>query len=252
MTPTTNCTTLGYTQTSCPSGGVKCPWDTSKWHCDPCDSAYKYACTGTGYAGGSGTACGGKYTSCNCATGYFNKNGECVKNIETSGFCCDAECGDYDACMYAMKRDCDDVQGSCKSTGGIPRRLRCYYGNGFAAFYQGEYECVFSADYKYTCSGTGYSGGEGTAYNGKYKSCYCASGYVWKNGSCLKKMDPYSFNCCDTSCPSYYSCSQEGRFSGCSSMISTCQGQGGTAILKECYDEYGYISTYGASYKCEF
>ena len=96
--------TLGYTESSCPNGGVKCPFG-NKWFCGgdnttickqegftnactgagqfgkgescanlykqcSCQSSYKYACSGTGYSGGSGSACGGKYTACKCASGY--------------------------------------------------------------------------------------------------------------------------------------------------------------------------------------
>ena len=84
---TQDCETLGYTETSCNGGkGVKCPFG-NKWACIQSDSeceqqfcdkyGYKYTCTGTGYSGGSGTACGGKYTSCICASGYEWKDGSC-------------------------------------------------------------------------------------------------------------------------------------------------------------------------------
>ena len=43
-----------------------------------------------------------------------------------------------------------------------------------------------SSSYKYTCSGTGYAGGSGTACGGKYTSCRCASGYFWTNYECLE------------------------------------------------------------------
>ena len=34
-TPTPDCETLGYTETSCPdNNGVRCPWNTSLWYCD--------------------------------------------------------------------------------------------------------------------------------------------------------------------------------------------------------------------------
>ena len=33
-TPTPDCKSLGYTETSCPDGGVKCPWNTSLMYCD--------------------------------------------------------------------------------------------------------------------------------------------------------------------------------------------------------------------------
>lgn len=31
--PAPDCASLGYTAASCPNGGVKCPFDTSKWFC---------------------------------------------------------------------------------------------------------------------------------------------------------------------------------------------------------------------------
>ncbi len=83
-----DCETLGYTETSCNSGkGVKCPFG-NKWACLglneeeclnlTCDKlGFKYTCTGTGYAGGSGQICNGKYSQCNCSAGYEWKNGIC-------------------------------------------------------------------------------------------------------------------------------------------------------------------------------
>ena len=58
-------------------------------------------------------------------------------------------------------------------------------GNDCNGKYQG---CTCDSSYKYTCSGTGYSGGSGTACGGKYTSCTCSSGYEWKNGSCQQVM----------------------------------------------------------------
>ena len=113
---TTNCETLGYTETSCNGGkGVKCPFG-NKWVCLPteaeickkngftesctgtgqsgsgkscgglyaecsCASSYQYSCTGTGYAGGAGSACGRKYTQCTCSSGYEWKDGSCQQKI---------------------------------------------------------------------------------------------------------------------------------------------------------------------------
>ena len=50
-----------------------------------CSSSYKYTCTGTGYSGGYGTACGGKYTKCTCKSGYtWNAtSGTCEKDTPT-------------------------------------------------------------------------------------------------------------------------------------------------------------------------
>ena len=75
---TPSCESLGYTQTSCvDNNGVKCPFG-NKYFC-VCPAKYAYSCSGTGYAGGSGTACGGKYTECTCASGYEWKDGSCVQ-----------------------------------------------------------------------------------------------------------------------------------------------------------------------------
>ncbi len=88
---TQDCATLGYTETSCSGGsGVKCPFG-NKWACFKSESEYKQefcneygftlSCTGTGYSGGVGKACNGKYSECSCASGYEWKNGNCQQQI---------------------------------------------------------------------------------------------------------------------------------------------------------------------------
>ncbi len=93
---TQDCATLGYTETSCNGGkGVKCPFG-NKWAClgvneEECEKSFcnKYGftltCIGTGYAGGAGSACGGKYAQCTCASGYEWKDGNCQKETPTEG-----------------------------------------------------------------------------------------------------------------------------------------------------------------------
>ncbi len=93
---TTNCETLGYTETSCNGGkGVKCPFG-NKWAClganeeeckqKFCDEyGFTLTCMGTGYAGGAGSACNGKYASCNYASGYEWKDGKCKMSATYSG-----------------------------------------------------------------------------------------------------------------------------------------------------------------------
>ena len=95
---TTNCETLGYTETTCNGGkGVKCPFG-NKWAClganeeecmkIACEKLnFKYSCSGTGYAGGAGTACNGKYTQCTCASGYEWKNGACQQKAPDYSAC---------------------------------------------------------------------------------------------------------------------------------------------------------------------
>ena len=88
---TQDCATLGYTKTSCPNGGVKCPFG-NKWFCSSsgdtytenecmelaCDKlGFKYTCSGSNISGGKGISCNGKYTSCNCSSGYEFTNGTC-------------------------------------------------------------------------------------------------------------------------------------------------------------------------------
>ena len=84
---TQDCETLGYTETSCNGGkGVKCPFG-NWWACigistEECSElGFTYTCSGTGYSGGSGPACNGKYTACTCASGYDWKDGSCQKQI---------------------------------------------------------------------------------------------------------------------------------------------------------------------------
>ena len=71
-TATPDCASLGYTQSSCPeNNGVRCPWGDA-WFCTKTCSemGFNYTCSGTGYSGGAGEACEGKYTSCSCSSPY--------------------------------------------------------------------------------------------------------------------------------------------------------------------------------------
>ncbi len=80
-TPSPDCASLGYTESSCPDGaGIKCPWGNT-WFCtkEKCDTSFQYTCSGTGYAGGASEACNGKYQQCMCTSGYEWKNGACQK-----------------------------------------------------------------------------------------------------------------------------------------------------------------------------
>ena len=76
-TPAPDCVELGYIETSCNGGFVHCPFDINKLFCLPCDSSYKYDCSGTGEIG-SGTAYNGKYIECECTDGYELVNGACI------------------------------------------------------------------------------------------------------------------------------------------------------------------------------
>ncbi len=82
-TPTPDCADMGYTETSCSGKFVRCPFDTSKLFCTPCDSSFQYDCDGAYTAGGLGSTCGEKYVSCSCVEGATFTGGNCI---------CDTSC----------------------------------------------------------------------------------------------------------------------------------------------------------------
>ncbi len=108
-TPTPDCADMGYTQTSCEGKFVRCPFDTSKLFCAPCDSKFQYTCSGDNITGGIGSTCGGKYVSCECDAnlGYYFDNGICTCSDITPTSCsvgaiyyADGTCSnDYIACQ---------------------------------------------------------------------------------------------------------------------------------------------------------
>ena len=93
---TPSCEELGYTEVACfQNNGVKCPYG-DKYFC-VCPMTYKYSCTGTGYTGGVGEACNGKYTECACKEGYNLVDGECIKPAEfgqCNGYAAQCSLGD--------------------------------------------------------------------------------------------------------------------------------------------------------------
>ncbi len=77
-TPTPDCASIGYTETSCETLSIKCPFDQSKLYCFPCDSAYQYTCSGVNIIGGSGVTCNGKFAQCECIAGAIFNKGICI------------------------------------------------------------------------------------------------------------------------------------------------------------------------------
>ncbi len=64
----------------------------------------------------------------------------------------------------------------------------------------GKYQsCTCDSSYKYTCSGTGYSGGSGAACGGKYTKCNCSNNYTWNGSNCvLSCSSSYKYTCSGT------------------------------------------------------
>ena len=82
--PAPDCASIGYTETSCSGDSLKCPFDTSKLFCVPCDSSYKYDCSGDNITGGVGSSCGGKYISCSCSGNATFDNGNCIETCSNT------------------------------------------------------------------------------------------------------------------------------------------------------------------------
>ena len=95
--------------------------------------------------------------------------------------------------------------------------------------------CVCPSTYKYGCTGTGYSSGNGSACDGKYTACTCATNYTWSGSACT----------CGSSFK--YSCSGTG-YSGSSGTVC-----GGKYINCDCSTYYswnGSACVHTHSYVC--
>ena len=104
--PSPDCASIGYTETSCDGDSLKCPFDSSKLKCFPCDSSFRYSCTGENITGGIGNTCNGKYVDCECKERTIFTNGKCV---------CDTSCDVVGNIVYS-DRSCS----SCNLTDKIP------------------------------------------------------------------------------------------------------------------------------------
>ena len=85
---TTDCASLGYTETTNIGGCLKCPFGNA-FVCPSSEASvcekygFKYDCKGTGYIGGSGQKCNNLYASCSCGLDYEWKNAKCEKRSGT-------------------------------------------------------------------------------------------------------------------------------------------------------------------------
>ncbi len=153
-----------YTQCTCPTNYE---FNAQTQSC-VCKTNFKYTCTGTGYAGGTGTSCGNKYQTCNCASGYtWSASSGCVQ------------------CGSSFKYACTGANQTKPSSGcgGLYDKCNCTSGYKWSGSSCVE-EC--SSSYQYTCSGTNQTK-PSSGCGGKYSYCNCASGYEWKSGSCQKE-----------------------------------------------------------------
>ena len=86
-TPAPDCASIGYTETSCETISLKCPFDQTKLYCFPCDSSYQYSCSNPNEYG-DGESCKGKYKSCcntSCSVGnIYYSDGTCSSCVDTT------------------------------------------------------------------------------------------------------------------------------------------------------------------------
>ncbi len=176
-TQTPDCETMGYIYTAdeCPNGGVKCPFDISKYFCfDPqtCDYTYtaETCAANCQNVGSSSCVRNGTtyYQSCGsskCSSGQNCYNGICFTEVAIRGYCCGytTECGYdggtshsndstcqsmwgrncYQECKSYGLPDCNDMQTSCRASGNTPVFRDCDYGGGAPIYHSIVYfECL--------------------------------------------------------------------------------------------------------------
>ena len=95
----------------------------------------------------------------------------------------------------------------------------------------GKYQsCSCDSSYKYTCSGTGYSGGSSTACGGKYTACTCTSPYTWSGSACTCPSN-YTYTCSGTGYAGGSGTACGGKYTACTCASgyewngSSCQKQ---------------------------
>ena len=174
----------------------RCSYDSSYGTCCNTCAGYDYTSIPDGYVQ-NGEAC----VDCNGQPKYKIKPNPC------DGF---LDCGSMGpdtgatTCLSGTTTKYDNCK-PCQNKGTLtncPSPYTCtyeecsgrYYKSGCKSGYDwnsSNQTCTAqcSSSYKYTCSGTGYAGGSGTACGGKYKSCKCSSGYFWGGSGCVKGND---------------------------------------------------------------
>jgi len=103
--------------------------------------------------------------------------------------------------------------------------------------------CACPSTYKYTCTGTGYSSGNGTVCDGKYTKCNCSSLYDWTGSACIHT---HSY-----SCPDGYSTSSSGMISPASTAKTCACGATSGSCYKETHS-HSYSCTSGYSSSCSY
>ena len=249
------CRLEGYVNTVCDATqdkGTLCPYDNS-WHTGcKCAAEYNKTCTGTDEQG-KGTACGGKYKEC-CkkCTGYnYTASNIPAGHVKTGS--CESCTGtkyktkcDTNSSNTGTYVDCGSATGSgtsCKDdTGTYYTKCTCPTMYEWSASSK---KCVCSTGYKYTCSGTGYAGGEGNSCDNKYQKCKCASGYTWNasTGTCTCGST-YKYTCSGSNITGGSGTACGGKYTACkcatgftwdaTSGMCVCNGTDWCTLNQDC------------------
>ena len=142
-----------------------------------------------------------------------------------------------ETCVFSDKYLKCDGKGWCLDNGYTlsscpnPKLLTTQCLNGLG-YYK---SCVCPTTYKYACTGTGYSSGNGTVCESKYTKCNCSTNYVWSGSACV----------CDSAFK--YSCSGTGYSSGSG---ASCGGKYKSCNCSTYYSWNGSACAHVHSYVC--
>jgi len=142
-----------------------------------------------------------------------------------------------DTCVFSDKYLKCDAEGWCRdnsytiSSCTSPKVVNTQCPNGLSLYKS----CVCPSTYKYACTGTGYSSGNGTVCESKYTKCNCSTNYVWSGSACV----------CDSSFK--YSCSGTGYSSGSG---ASCGGKYKSCNCSTYYSWNGSACAHVHSYVC--
>ena len=230
--PSPDCVEIGYTATSCTGDSLKCPFDTSKLFCVPCDSSYQYTCTQTGQKG-KGASCDGKYIECECSDGYDLVDGNCVISCVYTLTSLPTGCSAVaDSCVKNGTTYYSSTCTSCKS-GYIINSGTCK-ANACSGYYSDKNGCA-----KYTTCQSGSIR--------KYQCSSCNEGYVWHSDTCwADSCDGFQgdglgcsvYTTCLSGDTTTYNCS------ACESGYTLCEKNG------HCIDSYCYIELTNKGFSC--
>ena len=237
------CAKEGYTQTACSSvqqPSNRCPYNSDIFEKCVCKPNLQ-TCTVPYY--GVGEACGGKYASCErddaraCNENGTGSNASCPAE-QTPNKVCPYNASYHDKCVcrsdlktctkpeYGVGTACGGKYLSCQrddakacNEDGYTQSATCsstQQKDGLCPYNNAYYkQCVCKSEYKYACTGTGYTGGSGSSCDGKYSKCSCSASYNW-TGSVCTYVNP---------CAGYYECGGTWQYcegSKCSSDSTKC------------------------------